>query len=221
MKTIKGMLAVGVILLFFGLALSPATARTTIKEKIEVGIIGDLPALTLSENDLSTLERFLPALFEKMQSATSQTEVIDALHALMKEYGRHPVLVFLMNLLIKLIRLNFNVNQLRPLRKTAFVMSLGFTSKYLALGKNKISISKPLTSWLYTGRSNLVLNSRTLVLDLHPFTSRMISGRQIGVMTNFIGLYIHFHGSITDKAKTFFVGYAGAIRGFDLSPIHC
>jgi hypothetical protein len=216
----KGIIAVGVILLFMGLALSPVSARTTIKERFEVGTLGNLASVHLSENDLTTMENFLPSLFDRIQGATSYSEIINTLQGMMKDYGRHPVLVLLLKFVIKAMNFNYNINQLRPVRKTAFIMSLGFTNKILSPGKNKINAAKPFTPWYYTGKSNIVLNSRTIIIDPHPFSIRMLTGRQIGVMSNFIGLYIHMSGSLSDKAKTFFFGVAGTIRGFDLSPIH-
>ncbi len=217
---IKGILAVGVIILFMGLAFSPVTARTTLKDRIEVGTIGDLAPLQLSDSDVTTMENFLPMLLEKLQTATSYSEVIETIQSFMKEYGRHPVLVLLLTIVIKVLNFNYKFDQLRPVRKTAFIMSMGFTSKFLSLAKNKINIAKPFTSWFYTGRSNVILNSRTIIIDPYPFSVRALNGRQIGFMTNFIGLYIHLSGSISDKARTFFFGYTGIVRGFDLSPIH-
>lgn len=219
MKNTKGILAAGVILLFLGLACSPVTAQTTLKDRLQIGTIGDIPSLQITENDISIMEKFLPALFEQMQTATSHSQVVNVLQGFMKEYGRHPVLVFMLKLLIKGIDFNFNINQLRPIRKTAFIMSMGFTNKYFSFAKNSVNVARPLTSWFYSGRSNMMINSRTIILDPYPFSFRMLDGRQIGFMVNFVGLYIHFSGR-TDRAKTFFFGYAGTIRGFDLSPLN-
>ena len=218
MAKIKGILAVGVILLFVGLAFSPVTAQTTIKDQLEVSTIGDLAPVQLSEKDLTTMEKFLPALLEKMQTATSYSELIETVQSFMKEHGRQPILVLILTLLIKSINFNFKFHQFLPLRQNALIMSWGFTNKILSLGKNKVSMIWPITSWYYSGRSNVVLNSRTIIIDPYPFSIKTLTGRQIGLMTNFIGLYIHRSGNIADKAITFFVGYAKTIRGFDLSP---
>jgi len=216
----KGIIAVGVILLFMGLAFSPVYAQPAIKERLQIGTIGDLASIRLSDNDLTVMEKFLPSLFEKMQTATSYSEMISAVQSMMQEYGQHPVLVLILRLIIKGMDFQYNFHQLLPVRKTAFIMSLGFTNKILSMGKNKINIARPFTAWYYSGKSNIVLNSRTIIVDPHPFSIRMLTGRQIGVMSNFYGLYIHMTGSLSDKAKTFIFGYAGIIRGFDLSPMH-
>ena len=215
MAKIKGILAVGVILLFLGVAFSPVTAQTTIKEQLNVSTIDDLAPVQLSEKDLTTMEKFLPALLEKMQTATSYSELIETVQSFMKEHGRQPVLVLILTLLIKCIDFKFKFNQFRPIRKNAFVMSWGFTNKFLS---PSISMIRPITGWFYSGKSNVVLNSRTIILDPYPFSIKMLDGRQIGLMTNFIGLYIYRSGTIADKAITFFFGYAKTIRGFDLSP---
>jgi hypothetical protein len=220
MAKIKGILAVGVILLFLGLAISPVTAQTAVKDQLEVNTIGGIKQMQLSEKDMTTMEKFLPALIEKMASATSYTSLIDIIQSFIAENGRHPVLIGLLQILIKTINFNFKINQLRPLRKNVFIMSWGFTSKFLSLGKNKINIVRPLTGWYYSGRSNIVLNSRTIILDPYPFGIKMFTGRQIGLMSDFVGLYIHRSGSIADKAITFFFGFAKVVRGIDLSPMN-
>ena len=220
MVKIKGILALGIILLFLGTAFSPVTAQTAVKDQLEVNTIGGIKQMQLSEKDMTTMEKFLPALIEKMASATSYSSLIDIIQNFIAENGRHPVLILLLQILIKTIDFNFKINQLRPLRKNVFVMSWGFTSKFLSLGKNKINIARPLTGWYYSGRSNVVLNSRTIILDPYPFGIKMLTGRQIGLMSDFVGLYIHRSGSIGDKAITFFFGFAKVIRGLDLSQMN-
>lgn len=220
MVKIKGILAIGVILLFLGLAFSPVTAQTTVKDQLEVNAMGGIKQMQLSEKDMTTMEKFLPTLIEKMASATSYSSLIDIIQNFIAENGRHPVLILLLQILIKTIDFNFKINQLRPLRKNVFIMSWGFTSKFLSLGKNKLNIARPLTGWYYSGRSNVVLNSRTIILDPYPFGIKMFTGRQVGLMSDFVGLYIHRSGSIADKAITFFFGHAKVVRGFDLSPMN-
>jgi hypothetical protein len=219
MAKIKGILAVGVILLFMGLAFNPITAQTTINDQID-SKISDLRSVKFTEKDITTIGKFLPVLLEEMKTATSYPELIKTMESLTLEYGRSPVLVFFLTLLIKSIDFNYKINQLRPLRKTAFIMSWGFTNKFLSLGKNKLNMYRPFTGWYYSGKSNVLLNSRTIIFDPHPFGIRTLSGRQIGYMTDFVGFYIHRTSTIGDNAITFFFGHAQIIRGIDLSPIH-
>lgn len=220
MTKLKGIFAIGVILLFLGVTFSPVTAQTPTEDQVAVSSIDNIKQIRLAEKDFATMEKFLPTLIEKMASATSYSSLIDIIQSFIAENGRHPILTVLLSLLIKSINFNFKLNQLRPLRRNVFIMSWGFTHKFLSLGKNKLNIARPLTAWYYSGRSNLVLNSRTIILDPIPFGIKMYTGRQIGLMSDFVGLYIHRSGSIADKAITFFFGYAKVVRGLDLSPMN-
>jgi hypothetical protein len=220
MARIKGILAVGVILLFLGLAVSPVTSQTTIRDRLEIGTSGDLASIRLSEQDLTTMEKFLPILVEKMQTATSYSEIIDMTQSFMKEYGRHPVLVLVLNLLIKTMNFQFKIGQIRPVRINAFVMSWGYTNKLLTYRSLGIEMIRPLTAWYYSGRYDRVLGSYTIILDPYPLSIKVLTGRQIGYMTNFIGLYIHRSGINAERSMTYFIGYAKIIRGFDLSPVY-
>ena len=220
MTKIKGMLTIGVILLFLGVTFNPVTAQTAVKDQMEVTTIGTLKQLQLTNDEVTSMQKFLPALLEKMSTATSYANLVDTIQSFIAENGRHPVLVLLLSLVIKGIDFNYKINQLRPLRKNVFIMSWGFTNKFLSLGKNKLNIVRPYTLWFYSGRSNLVLNSRTIIIDPYPFGIKMFTGRQIGFMTDFKGLYIHRSGSIADKAITMFLGFTSTVRGMDLSPMN-
>jgi len=77
---------------------------------------------------------------------------------------------------------------------------------------------RPLTAWYYSGNSASVLDSYTIILDPYPLGIKVLTGRQIGYMTDFIGLYVKGSGTNTENSITYFFGYAKLIRGFDLSP---
>jgi hypothetical protein len=224
MTKIKGILTIGVILLFLGVIFNPVTAQPTIpdkvQEKMEVMNISSMKQLQLTNDEITSMQKFLPELIEKISAATSRKNLVDIVQSFIAENGRHPVLVLLLKLVIKGIDFNYKISQLRPLRKNVLILSWGFTNKFLSLGKNKLNIVRPYTLWFYSGRSNLVLNSRTIIIDPYPFGIKMFTGRQIGFMTDFKGLYIHRSGSIADKAITMFFGFTSTVRGLDLSPMN-
>jgi hypothetical protein len=166
------------------------------------------------------MEEFLPVLLEKMQTATSSSELIEIVKNCITDYGRHPILVLILTLLIKTINFNFKLGQFLPARRNAFVISWGFTKKFLSYKSLGIQMIRPITGWYYSGQSNVLLDSRTIILDPYPLSIKMISGRQIGFMRNFIGLYVHRSGPNVENAITYFFGYANIIRGFDLSPVN-
>lgn len=220
MAKIKGMLAIGVIVLFLGIACNPATAQTTLRDDVEVATIGKISQLRLVKEEIASMETFLPALLDKMSTATSYANLIDIVQSFIAENGRHPVLVFLLSLFIKGIDFNYKINQLRPLRKNVLILSWGFTHKFLSMGKNRFNLIRPCTLWFYSGRSNLILNSRTIILDPYPFGIKMFTGRQVGLMSDFKGIYIRRSGPIADKAITMFIGFSSVVRGLDLSPMN-
>jgi len=215
----KGMLTIGVILLFLGATVSSVTAQTVMDDQLEEKYTETLQQLQLAKEDIVSMQNFMPQLMEKMSTATSYANLVDIIQSFIQENGRHPVLVLLLSLLIKGIDFNYKINQLRPLRKNVFIMSWGFTHKILSLGKNKFNIIRPCTMWFYSGKSNFILNSRTIILDPYPFGIKMLTGRQIGLMSDFKGIYIHRSGSIADNAITFFFGFTSVVRGMDLSPM--
>ena len=222
MSKMKPLLAIGIILLFVGLSFSPATAKVNIKEKLELGMVGEngkisMQTFELSADELKETDRLLEQLLEKMRLSTNYDQLIDTVNSFRTEWGRFPFLTLLLGLIEKVLKLNHNLNQLRPLRKKAFILSLGFGPKFNPLKENKITLFLPITTWYYKGRGNLLINSRTLIVDPYPFSIKSLTGRQFGCMRNFAGLYIYRHSTLTDKTYTFMLGRAAAVRGFDLS----
>jgi len=217
----KGIIAVGVILLFMGSALYPVTATLPAPIQKEYQSISTLSAkIKLAEKDLATMQSVIPALMDKMKTATSVSELLNILQSVLSGQGRRLGLILILTLTIKMIQWQNKLEQLRPLRKNAFIMSWGFNNKLLSWGKSKIAFAKPFTMWFYTSRSNLLLGSRTIIIDFRPFSIKMVTGLQFGMMSNFIGYYHHVKNTFGNKARTFFMGYAGTIRAFDLSPFN-
>jgi len=201
MSKTKVVLAVGMILLFIGLAFSPATARTSSLPKLE-----QTPAVDL-----------LNKLSLEMSKATDYNELIATIQKFITDYGRHPFLVLLLQIIIGIMNISNKIDGIRPLRKNAFIMSWGFTNKINPFKNNNVDLYRPLTLWYYSGKSNLILNSRTVIISFSPFQIKMLTGRQIGFMRNFAGLYWHRETTLGSKSFTIFMGKSTAVRGFDLS----
>lgn len=222
MTKTKVVLAVGMILLFLGLSMSPATATLSWNSQRE--IIGLREALQTSmscDNQDVILGKFLPLLTEKMQTATSVQELINILHSCMREWGRYPLVMMLLQIIIKLITWNNQFNKLRPVRYNAFIISWGFANGLLPSKENRLNIFRPFTMWYYAGRSNMLLNSRTMIFDLSPFNIKTLTGRQIGFVRDFAGIYLYRHQTLMDMSSTLMIGHGKIIRGFDLSPFSC
>lgn len=221
MEKRKTILAIGTILLFFGLALHPTSAFFTKQESKSLYTItnedGTLTNYQCADEKAEQIDTQLARLFTRVQAAGSYAELMNVLTTSLREFGRYPFMVLILSLMIKGIQLTSNINQLRPLRKNAFIISWGFTNKLNPFKDNKIQLYRPLTMWYYSGRSNLVINSRTIILDLYPFSIKSLTGRQVGFMRNFAGLYIHRQTTLGDKSWSLMLGRSACVRGFDLS----
>ncbi|MEM0467543.1 MAG: hypothetical protein QXX20_08155 [Candidatus Thermoplasmatota archaeon] len=224
MTNLKTIITIGVISLFLGVSVSPALATfTQPRNQIIYSILderGNIQNLYLSETEARHVDRFLVTLSEKLQTATSYEELIDILNNAVRDYGRYPLIVFILTLIIKWIKFTNNINDLRPLRKNAFVISWGFTKKFNPFKENKAQLYRPFTLWYYSGKSNLIINSRTTIIDFSPFSIKSLTGRQIGFMKNFAGIYIHRENTLGDNSYTLMLGRAMRVRGFDISPFH-
>ena len=202
MSKTKVLLTMGIILLFVGLSFSPATAKTN---------------ETITKENLEEMEILVPELMEQMAKATSCTELLKILTTFMKGCGNHPIIGFIIMVIKEIMKTMNKINGLRPLKTNAFIMSWGFANKLNPFRDNKFQLFRPLTAWYYSGKSKLILNSRTIIIDFAPFNIKSLTGRQVGFMRNFAGIYLHRETTLTDKSYTFFMGKTAAARGFDLS----
>ncbi|MBU0496722.1 MAG: hypothetical protein KKG04_02045, partial [Candidatus Thermoplasmatota archaeon] len=123
----------------------------------------------------------------------------------------------LLQLLVEGIGFRNRINEMRPLRRDALVISWGFSNKLNPLRENKLQLYRPISVWYYSGPAKLLINSRTIIIDFQPFLVKSLTGRQIGCMRNFAGLYWHRQSTLWDKSWTIMVGRAMTVRGFDLS----
>lgn len=202
MTKTKVLLAMGIILLFIGLSFSPATAKvikTDLTEK------------------LNDMEGIIPKLMDEMSQATSISHLLEILTTFTKGCGNHPIIGLIMMIIREIMDVMNRINGLRPLKTNAFIMSWGFANKINPFKDNKFQLYRPFTAWSYSGKSNLIVNSRTIIIDFSPFSIKMLTGRQIGFMRNFAGIYSHRETTLTQRSHTFFMGKTAAIRGFDLS----
>jgi len=215
----KAILAIGIIALFAGMTISPVTAAdisTVNYDVVSTGRLSSIDSLQFTKDEALILDTVLTELSEKMETAESYSQIVDILDEFIRGYGRYPTIVALMRLFIKVVTFNSNVYQLTPFRHRAFVMSWGYSNKLNPLKDNDLKVFMPFTFWHYTGRSQYLLNSRTIIVDPYPFNIKMMDGRQVGMMRNFVGVYI-YRRTLLDKDMTLFFGHAAGVVGLDLS----
>ena len=221
MLKMKTLLAIGIIALFAGLAVSPASAR--LKPVTEIDAFSynnqgriEKTTFRLTREELTELNSVLTQLSERLQTAGSYTEFIDILDEFIRGYGRYPVITSLMRLFIKTTTINSNMYKLTPFRHRAFIMSWGFSNKLNPMKETEVNLFRPLTFWYYTGRNKYFTNSRSIIVDPYPFNIKMMDGRQLGMMRNFVGVYLYGR-TLGDKDFTFMFGHAAGVVGMDLS----
>ncbi|MBU1941936.1 MAG: hypothetical protein KKC68_09210, partial [Candidatus Thermoplasmatota archaeon] len=159
---------------------------------------------------------FLPLLLTAIEKADSLPQLVGIVNQFCNDWGRNPILIFLLQLLVEGIGFRNRINEMRPLRRDALVISWGFSNKLNPLRENKLQLYRPFSLWYYSGPAKLLINSRTIIIDLYPFMVKSLTGRQIGFIRNFAGLYWHRQSTLWDKSWTIMVGRAMTVRGFDL-----
>jgi hypothetical protein len=220
----RTLLSLGIVMVFFTLAFNPLVANVTSENKtIKYTILSangiKLHELELSEEDSKELDRLFTKLLEKIQKAANRTEVVEQINAFLKRPLRHPLLRFILGFILNIITFDNPLYEIRPLRKKVFIISRGFSSHLTPPKEKRVRLYRPFTIWYYSGRCNAPLqnNSRTVIVDLLPFNVETLTGRQIGIMRRFFGIYIYRYNAITDESCTFIFGHAAKIRGLELS----
>jgi hypothetical protein len=224
MYKMKVLITIWIAILFIGLMFNPVSAKINVDEKLEIGFFGEkgkflMKTFQRSSDEIEEYSGLLNELMDRMQSSSDYGQMIEVVNSFRSEWGRYPILKLLLSLIEKILEITHNLNQLRPLRNNAFILSWGYGPKFNPLKENNIKLFLPMMSWYYKGRGNFV-NSRTLIVDPYPFDIKSLTGRQFGLMNNFAGIYIYRHSTLTDHTYTFILGRVGAVRGFDLSPFN-
>ncbi|MFO7677706.1 MAG: hypothetical protein R6V50_04925 [Thermoplasmatota archaeon] len=213
MKKIKAILALGIIALFMGLVISPATAAT--EEKVNFEALRGIK--NISENEFFEMQRVMPLLMDSMSKAQSPTELLTILNSFIRKSHNLPLISLILGIIRQIIDIMHRTNLIRPIKTNAFILSWGFANKINPLKDNEVDLYRPFTLWYYAGRSSLLVNSRTLTIDFNPFRIHMQTGRQIGFMRNFAGIYYHRQTTLSQRSFTFFMGRTGRVRSVDLS----
>jgi hypothetical protein len=222
----KQIFIIGVIVLFAGLAINPATAQVFPENELQekainveyalVNLDGSITTerIELTEQEFVELQTTLSKLMEELESATDLDDlenIIESALTTKGSFGRtHPVLAWILN----------SLSSYKLPRSRAYVISQGWGFKMNPFKNHEINVYRPLTLWQYSDRWGYDLPHKTFILRLSPFNTAVLHGRQIGMMTHFFGLYIFVSQPPPQKCWTFFMGSARHVVGIDftLSP---
>jgi hypothetical protein len=223
MKGKYGIIAIGITILFVSLSLSSATA-SPLEEEIDksitleyagINLNGDVSknTITLTEEEFLEFENSLSELMDELSSAKCCGHLK---HIIRKFFFgcKYPTLS-------KICMSLFNLPCIFRLPiSREFIISHGWGYKLNPFKLSDIKIYKPLTFWHYSSRT--LLRSKTIIFRPFPFDMKILSGRQMGMMTQFTGIYVYVARQLPQESFTFFMGVARHSGGFDfsLSPIY-
>ena len=219
----KQIFMIGVVILFAGLILNPAIAqeipqcelqeKTINVEYAMVNLDGSMTTekIELSEQEFTEFHGILSELMEKLKSADHLDDIEEIIDSTFYRTGlfstEHPILNWILNAL-SLYKLP---------RSRAYVISQGWGFKINPFKNHNLNLYRPLTVWQYSDRSGYAIPGKTLILKPSPFNIEVLHGRQIGMMTQFFGLYIFVSQPFPQKCWTFFMGSARHIGGIDFT----
>jgi hypothetical protein len=208
MKTPKGILAAGAILLLTSLSVSPILTATPTPDDSRFSVA-----------DIISLDSFYGPFLNDL----AKVKTLDGLHKLVDDnlmkWHNHPFFRCLHRWIVH-ATIERHLLMYRSLRTTCFVISMGTINKLFYKQNIDFGIYRPLTLWFYGNQANPFSKSRTFIIDLSPFSIRNVGGRQIGLMHNFYGFYISSYRPLLGGEHTFFFGHAQRIRVIDLSPFN-
>jgi len=197
MNLMKKRIAIGIIALFIGLAISPMNSANII-EKEETDIHAEISVcqndgtisketVKLTKNDIKELDNLL----QQMQNTQNEAEIEEKITEVLmycnsKQIGTLSTTEWLENL---------------PGRP---IFSVGKGSKILSRYHGRLQIKKLFSAWAYpTGFGTTIIWGNGIT---SPPTQILLK-RQIGFMIGFVGLYVYIPPFITGmSSRTFFIG---------------
>jgi hypothetical protein len=211
----KKIIAIGIIGVFIGLALSPTYAGATTVSKPEIVTI---EYTTFDENNEMTTGIFqltgeefeqLKSILTELTEKVASLNDLDNIENIIKEVfgGKFQNLCFVL-----ISSLKFG-----NIKNRAFITSSGEFYKLNPLKKSSISIHKKICFWRYTADG--LPGGMTVILKPFALDYMILKGGQIGMMTRFLGFHITSCTKLPCKSYTFFMGTAKRAIGIDLPDI--
>jgi len=222
LKKIKAIL-IFFVLIFLSIQTASVNAnvvnkKTNEKINLEYSIIqsnGKIESkeITADRKEVKIFETMISMIIDRIINS-GNNNILDILDNLQSDFKDNNLLSMVTDFL-----------GLNPLQQRKIIISEGYGRKISLRTMPEIKINKQFNFWFYKGFNDPLKSSRTLIVDPIPdinlrFT-KLIEGRQIGFMTDFMGFYLKIPGNIVqDKdSHTFFIGIANNIITLDLPDI--
>ena len=119
---------------------------------------------------------------------------------------KYPLLSCMITVLIRL----------RMIHNPVFIISQGWSYTLNPLRNTTLDLYRLLGIWHY-GPGSMVKPSTTVILrhGYGTWEKEVLLGRQVGIVSNFYGLWLHIPKRPPQKSYTFVIGFAYHVIGFD------
>ncbi|KAA0008161.1 MAG: hypothetical protein FE042_02765 [Thermoplasmata archaeon] len=159
---------------------------------------------TMSKEDITSLFDLIKMIMKAIQSMNENiTNITENISKILEQ--RFPLLGLLSS-----------ISGGGPLHDRVLIISNGYGKRINIKTDPKVSFFKFFTVWHYFGTKDYMIKSQTVIIDPVNAKIRLLTGWQLGIMKNFIGLYIKIRGSPLEKDHIFFMGFASKVTAFDL-----
>lgn len=211
-------ITMGILFVFIAMSFSSINADMVVNEELkeETVTVGfsavDSKGLTqkyelkLTEEKFSKLKTALSELSEKIENIKDFKDIRNILDKSFEE--DYPILYFLLTTFGSTL-----------INNTNFIVSSGYGYKLKLLNQKELTSQKRSLLWHYSKSPDKKLPTRTLIikgLDINP---KILSGKQIGFMTKFTGIYLFIPEQYPEKSYTFFIGAAKMAFGIELKSL--
>ena len=179
--------------------------ETFVLELVVVAADGSLTSeqLLVSEEDLEELESAVSTIMNELESMNNfdwsiLRDLIERLFG-----GDGPFAGKLLGIF----------SALRLSKNRGFVISSGQGRDLTPLKKITFKIRRKVGFWHYN--SNGMIADRTIIVKPLALNMKILNGRQFGIMTGFLGIYISVSKGFLRESYTMFMGTARRINGVE------
>ena len=117
----------------------------------------------------------------------------------------------------KFLNIFKNMFKLGNLKDRAFVVSSGHDLNFNFIKRSSIKIRNKFTVWHYNTNDDNLFEDKTIIVQPFSLKIDVLKGRQFGFMRGFTGIYVNIYRGFAKPGRTYFLGTAKNIKGFDFS----
>ena len=215
MEVKRKIIAIWLVLLLVAVPVGIAGAEETHEDEepnetfvLEFAVVADDGSLTserllVSEEDLVELQNAVSTIMNEIESmdAFDWSILRDLIERVFGDDG--PFAGKLLGIF----------SALRLSKNRGFVISSGRGTDFSPLKRITFKIRKKVGFWHYN--SNDMVTDKTIIVKPLALNTKILNGRQFGIMTGFLGIYISVSKGFLRESYTMFMGTARRINGVE------